>query len=68
MDNRGIRVNMNKTKAMISRERQKLMQKAARWPCGVCIRGVGSMIFGRPYYRSSLWYSMSSVCLSVVCL
>ena len=23
-------------------------------------------IFGRPYYRSSLWYSMSSVCLSSV--
>jgi len=22
-------------------------------------------VFGRPYYRSSLWYSMSSVCLSV---
>ena len=21
--------------------------------------------FGRPYYRSSLWYSISSVCLSV---
>ena len=27
-------------------------------------------VFGRPYYRSSLWYSVSSVvcCLSVVCL
>ena len=25
------------------------------------------MIFGRPYYRSSLWYSMSSFCLSSVC-
>jgi len=24
-------------------------------------------IFGRPYYRSSLWYTVSSVCLSVVC-
>ena len=24
-----------------------------------------SRIFGRPYYRSSLWYSVSSVCLSV---
>jgi len=23
------------------------------------------LLFGRPYYRSSLWYSMSSVCLSV---
>jgi len=25
------------------------------------------LLFGRPYYRSSLWYSVSSVCLSVVC-
>ena len=23
------------------------------------------LLFGRPYYRSSLWYTMSSVCLSV---
>ena len=27
---------------MISRERQKPLQKAARWLCGVCSRGVGS--------------------------
>jgi len=38
--NRGMRVNMNKTKIMISGECQK--QKAVRWPCGVCGRGVGS--------------------------
>jgi len=37
-----MRVNMNKSKATISRERQKPVQKAARWPCGVCGRGVGS--------------------------
>jgi len=36
-----MRVNMNKTKVMISGERQKVMQKAVRWPCGVCGRGVG---------------------------
>jgi len=34
-------VNTNKTKVMISGEWQKVMQKAARWPCGVCGRGVG---------------------------
>jgi len=34
--------DMNKTKVMISGERQKPVQKAARWPCGVCGRGVGS--------------------------
>jgi len=38
VENRGMRVNMNKTK-VISREQQKVMQKAARWPCEVCGRG-----------------------------
>ena len=33
---------MNKTKVMISGERQKMRQKAVRWPCGVCSKGVGS--------------------------
>ena len=33
VQNRGVRVNMNKTKVMISGERQKPLQKAARWPC-----------------------------------
>jgi len=42
VENRVIRVNMNKTKDMISGERQKLMQKAASCPCGVCGRGVGN--------------------------
>jgi len=42
MENRGMIVNMNKTKIMISGECQKLMQKAERWPCDVCVRGVGS--------------------------
>ena len=27
---------------MISAERQKVRQKAVRWPCGVCSKGVGS--------------------------
>jgi len=42
VENRGMRVNMNKTKVMIRGERQKPVQKAARWPCGVCGRGAGS--------------------------
>ena len=33
---------MNKTKVMISGERQKVRQKAVRWPCGVCSKGVCS--------------------------
>jgi len=36
-----MRVNMNKTKVMISGEWQKVMQKVARWSC-VCARGVGN--------------------------
>jgi len=40
VEGRGVRVNMNKTKVMISGECQKPVQKAAR--CGVCSRGVGS--------------------------
>jgi len=31
---------MNKPKIMVSGERQKVMAKAVRWPCGVCGRGV----------------------------
>ena len=42
MESKGTRVNMNKTKVMISGERQKLMKKAVRWPYGVCSKGVGS--------------------------
>jgi len=37
-----MRVKMNKTKVMISGERQKPLRKAARWLCCVCGRGVGS--------------------------
>jgi len=33
---------MNETKVIISGERQRPVQKAARWPCGVYGRGVGS--------------------------
>jgi len=37
-----MRVTINKTMVMISGERQKVMQKAVRWPCGVCVRDVGN--------------------------
>ena len=42
MGSKGMRVNMNKTKVMISGERQKVRQKAVRQPCGVCSKGVGT--------------------------
>ena len=42
VENSGMRVNMNKTKVMISGELQKPVQKATRQSCGVCVGGVGS--------------------------
>jgi len=42
VENRGMRVNMNKTKVVISGEWQKVKQKAVIWSCGVCGRGVGN--------------------------
>jgi len=42
VENRGMKVNMNKTKVMISEEWQKVMQKAVRWPCGVRGTGIGN--------------------------
>jgi len=42
VESKGMRVDMNKTKVMISGERQKVRHKAVRWPCGVCSKGVGS--------------------------
>ena len=42
VESKGMRVNMNKTKVMISGERQKVRQKAIRWPHRVCSKGVGN--------------------------
>jgi len=42
VESKGMRVNMNKTKVMISGERKKVRQKAVRWPYGVCCKEVGS--------------------------
>jgi len=42
VENRGMKVNMNKMKVMISVERWKVTQKAVRWPRGVCGRGDGN--------------------------
>jgi len=42
--NKGMKVNINKIKVEWkgNGERQKAMQKAARWLCSACSRGVGS--------------------------
>jgi len=44
VENRGMRVNMNKTKVIISGEWQTVTQKAVRWPCGVRGRGSNSSV------------------------
>jgi len=36
-------MNMNKTKVMINAERQKVRQKAVRWPRGVCSKDMSEM-------------------------
>jgi len=53
MENRGLRLNMNKTKVMISGKWQKVqvMQKAARYPCGVYDRGVGNYLIQCTSYQ-----------------
>jgi len=38
VESKGMRVNTNKTKVMISGERQKVMQKVVRWPCGSAVK------------------------------
>jgi len=67
---------MNKTKVMISGERQKVRQKAVRWPCGVCSNSVGSnSIQSRPTSCqkwvhkkcSGIKGSMSKVMKSFIC-
>ena len=38
VESKGMRVSMNKTKVMISGERQKVRQKAVRWLCGSAVK------------------------------
>ena len=65
VENRGMRVNMNKTEVMISGERQKPVQKAARWLCGVCGRGVGSNSIQCTSCQK--WVHKKCSCIKVAC-
>jgi len=65
VENRGVRVNMNKTKVMISEEWQKVMQKSLRWPCGVCGRGVGDNSIQCTSCQN--WYTENVVKVRVAC-
>ena len=67
-------VSMIKTKVMMSGERQKVRQKAARWPCGVCSKGVGSNSLQCTscqkwvHKKCSIKGSMSKVAKSFICI
>ena len=41
MEGKGVKVNTNKTKIMVSRGRLKEVNNIGRWTYGVCGRGVG---------------------------
>ena len=56
---------------MISGERQKVRQKAVRWPCGVCSNGVGSNLLKctscQKWVHKKCSGSMSKVAKSFIC-
>jgi len=73
-DNMEGRVSMNKTKVVISGKRQKVRQKAVRWPCGVCSKGVSSNLLQCTSCQkwvhkkcSGIKGSMSTVAKSFIC-
>ena len=41
MESKGIRVNMKKTKFLVSDDGQDVFQKSGKYPCAVCCSGVG---------------------------
>jgi len=74
VESKGMSVNMNKTKVMISEERQMVRQKAVRWPCWVCSKGVGNNSLQRTSCQkwvhkkcSGIKGSMSKVAKSFIC-
>jgi len=65
VENRGMRVDVNKTKVMISGEHQKPVHKAAKWPCGVCGRVLGSNSIQRTNCRK--WVHKKCSAIKVAC-
>ena len=43
MEKKGLRVNMGKTKIMESGINLDVLKKSGKYPCGVCLTGVGSI-------------------------
>jgi len=44
LEERGLRVNMGKTKVLKCRARVGQKEDSGKWPCGVCRKGVGSKL------------------------
>ena len=42
MENKGLRVNMKKTKILVSGAGLDLLEKSGKFPCAVCLKGVGA--------------------------
>ena len=42
MEEKGLRVNMGKTKVLISGPNLDVLQKSGKYPCAVCLKGVGT--------------------------
>ena len=42
MEQRGLKINTEKTKSMVTRNRTRERIRSGRWPCGCCGRGVGA--------------------------
>ena len=42
MESKGLRVNMGKTKIMVSRVNLQMLKDYGKYPCSVCRKGVGS--------------------------
>ena len=41
MEAKGLKMNVNKTKVMVSGWKEGAVEKSGKWPCGVCGKGVG---------------------------
>ena len=41
LESKGLKVNLKKTKIMLSRRNKGAVEKVGRWPCSVCGKGVG---------------------------
>ena len=64
LEDKGLRVSAAKTKAMISSSEARSGFEVGRWPCGVCRKGVGTVVI--PYFvRVVSIGSTGNVCMYV---